>query len=116
MSIVPEWELVCSRQIYITLPDTMFMIGNMLGSFIGAPLTDLYGRRKTAFGNMFGMTVSLLLGLTPGGIGPFIFFRLLQGYFFSTAYNAVYCIFVEFLPLSKRAMIMPLLGLIFCYK
>ena len=110
MSIVSEWDLVCSRQIYITLPDTMFMVGNMLGSFIGAPLTDLYGRRKTAFGNMLGMTASLLLCLVPGGIGPFITFRLLQGYFFSTAYNAIYCIFVEYLPKSKRAMIVPLLG------
>ena len=115
MSIVPEWELICSRQIYLTLPDTLYMIGNVIGSFVGAPLTDLYGRRKNLIGNMVGMTVSMLLCLVPGGVMVFASVRIFQGYFSAAAYNAVYCSFVEHIPKAKRAMIVPLLGLIFLY-
>ena len=115
MSIVPEWELICSRQIYLTLPDTLYMIGNMVGCIVGVPLTDLFGRRKNAIGNMLGMTVSMLLCLLPGGVMVFASVRLFQGYFSAAAYNAVYCSFIEYVPKTKRAMIVPLYGLIFLY-
>ena len=54
-SIVTEWSLVCNRRILLTLPDSLFMVGFVLGALIGGPLTDIFGRRKNCIANSFGM-------------------------------------------------------------
>jgi len=87
------------------------MIGQVIGTFIGGPLTDLYGRRKNAIGNVLGMTISMLMSLIPGGIFMFSAARLLQGYFYAAGYNAVYVIFIEYLPKKKRAMVAPFIDM-----
>ena len=42
-SIVSEWNLVCERQFLLTLPDSLFMTGNMLGAVVIGPLVDRLG-------------------------------------------------------------------------
>ena len=56
------------------------------------------------------MTISMLMSLIPGGIFMFSAARLLQGYFYAAGYNAVYVIFIEYLPKKKRAMVAPFIG------
>ena len=80
-SIVTEWSLVCERRILLTLPDTLYMVGEVFGALIGGPLTDLFGRRKNCIANSFGMALSMGFALLPGGVNVFSTMRLFQGYF-----------------------------------
>ena len=132
-SIVTEWSLVCNRRILLTLPDSLFMVGFVLGALIGGPLTDIFGRRKNCIANSFGMALSMAFALLPGGVNVFSTMRLFQGYFsarfriylllikslclfeslaqpnaLGACYNAIYCSFIEFIPRHLRAPILPI--------
>ena len=80
-SIVTEWYLVCNRRILLTLPDSLYMVGEVFGALIGGPLTDIFGRRKNCIANSFGMAFSMAFALLPGGVNVFSTMRLFQGYF-----------------------------------
>ena len=81
VSIVSEWSLVCDRRILLTLPDSLYMVGQVFGSLVGGPLTDIFGRRKNCIANSFGMALSMGFALLPGGVNVFSSMRLFQGYF-----------------------------------
>ena len=105
-----EFGLICDNRVLLSLPDSFYMIGQVTGSLLGSPLVDFFGRRKNAIANMFGMAVSMLATLGSPNVHVFSVIRIFQGHFSAACYNSVYCLFVEYLPSSKRSMIIPLLG------
>lgn len=63
-SIVSEWDLVCDKDFLPGLSQSLLLTGFALGSVIGGPLADTYGRRPTIIGavvlfNVVGLAVSL---------------------------------------------------------
>ena len=111
MSIIYEWDLICERRLYATLPDLLFMIGFFVGSFLASPIADLVGRRVNAIGSMTGVSISLYLALVPSdNVIGFSICRFCQGVFAAAGYNGIYCIFIEFAPAEKRSAIVPFIG------
>ena len=48
-TIVTEFNLVCDQQYKIALSGTFYMIGGLIGSFIGGPPADMFGRKPVLF-------------------------------------------------------------------
>ena len=48
-TIVTEFKLVCDEQYKIALSGTFYMIGLLIGSFIGGPPADKFGRKPVLF-------------------------------------------------------------------
>ena len=48
-TIVTEFKLVCDEQYKIALSGTFYMIGLLVGSFVGGPPADQLGRKPVLF-------------------------------------------------------------------
>ena len=48
-TIVTEFNLVCDEQYKIALSGTFYMIGLLIGSFVGGPPADKFGRKPVLF-------------------------------------------------------------------
>ena len=64
-TIVTEFKLVCDEQYKIALSGTFYMIGLLIGSFIGGPPADKFGRKPVLFFFLIcaGMLLVQLLSL-----------------------------------------------------
>ncbi|KAJ8032612.1 Solute carrier family 22 member 13 [Holothuria leucospilota] len=76
------WELVCNRDFLPDLSQSLLMVGFAVGSLVGGPLADKYGRRPTILiclilFNVIGLSVSLVQSFA-----AFVTLRFLMGALF----------------------------------
>ncbi|KAJ8032335.1 Organic cation transporter-like protein [Holothuria leucospilota] len=107
-SIVSEWDLVCDKDFLPGLSQSLLLTGFGLGSVIGGPLADTYGRRPTIIGavvlfNVVGLAVSLA-----PSFAVFTTLRLLMGGIFKAVRIPLMNLMFEFLIPKYR----PVMGLI----
>ncbi|KAJ8032333.1 Organic cation transporter-like protein [Holothuria leucospilota] len=107
-SIVSEWDLVCDKDFLPGLSQSLLLTGFALGSVIGGPLADTYGRRPTIIGavvlfNVVGLAVSLA-----PSFAVFTTLRLLMGGIFKAVRIPLTNLMFEFLIPKYR----PVMGLI----
>ncbi|XP_064619911.1 organic cation transporter protein-like isoform X2 [Lineus longissimus] len=56
-TIVSEWDLVCERNFYAELTQTLFVVGTMVGSGLISPLSDKFGRKPVHLISHFFLAV-----------------------------------------------------------
>ena len=69
-----EWDLICDKT---WIRDTIFSVGNVglsMGSFIGGPMTEIYGRKFTMMSITALTVVSLAVQTFSGNLYVFITF------------------------------------------
>ena len=84
-TMVTEFDLICDKT---WIRDTIFSVGNVglaVGSFIGGPMTEIYGRKFT----MFSITVltAIFLGIQAFTKELRIQYLVVQAAVSSAAYN-----------------------------
>lgn len=56
-----EWNLVCDKQVHLTIASSVFMMGNLFGSLIFGICSDRFGRRSIYYwGPILGSTGAIL--------------------------------------------------------
>ena len=55
-TVVTEWDLVCARAPLLSMLQSWLMIGGIIGSLIGGPLADRFGRRTVFLPSMVAGT------------------------------------------------------------
>ena len=63
----------------MTLCNTLYMVGLLIGSFIGGPPADSFGRKPVLFGFILIAGLANMAGGLVSTIGTYSFFRLLAG-------------------------------------
>ncbi len=74
-SAIKEFELVCDRNYYKALSDSLFMIGVFLGSFAFGYLSDIYGRRKVF---VISLISQLIFGILTAIASNFVMFTIFR--------------------------------------
>ena len=73
-TVVSEWDLHCDKT---WIRDTIFSVGNVglsVGSFIGGPMTEYYGRKFTMFTITLLTVISLAAQTFSGNLVVFVVF------------------------------------------
>ena len=73
-----------SDEIQLVLPNSIYLVGYVLGPFLFAPLSENYGRRYIVVGTFLGYTIFTLAICFAPNWAAFIVFRLFTGIFGST--------------------------------
>ncbi|XP_041517596.1 solute carrier family 22 member 19-like [Microtus oregoni] len=55
---VTEWDLVCGSQVLVSMSKFIFLIGNLIGPFLGGHLSDRFGRRLILICALLLMAIS----------------------------------------------------------
>ncbi|KAG1680471.1 Solute carrier family 22 member 6-A [Nymphon striatum] len=74
-TMTSEFDLVCSKHILVSLSNSMFMIGFLVGVLLNGHLSDRYGRKKVMLANLLLMvSVSTAMVFSKN----FLFFTILR--------------------------------------
>lgn len=57
-TIIEEWDLVCERSFLVSLSQTIYMIGYIVGAVVLSQLSDRYGRRPVMLSSIFVLFIS----------------------------------------------------------
>lgn len=107
-SIVSDWDLVCDKDFLPGVSQSLLMAGFGLGSVIGGPLADVYGRRPTVIGSLILFNaIGLSVSLAPN-FALFVILRHLMGGIFKSIRIPLINLMYEFLTPKHR----PIMGLI----
>ena len=61
-----QWDLVCDKDSYVEITQTLFNVGIVIGFFLFTPFADRYGRKKVLFTCHFFMDVfGIVLAFSP---------------------------------------------------
>lgn len=74
-SIVTEWDLVCKKDYYSDLSQTIYQVGALIGELLCSVLVDKFGRRKTY---LVGTLIIIVLGTTAAFSPNYIFFCIVR--------------------------------------
>ncbi|KAF2162399.1 hypothetical protein M409DRAFT_69032 [Zasmidium cellare ATCC 36951] len=86
-----------SDEIQLVLPNSIFLVGYVLGPFFFAPLSENYGRRFIVVGTFLAYTIFTLAICFAPNWAAFIIFRLLTGIFGSTPISVTSGLFADVL-------------------
>lgn len=74
-----QWDLVCDSAYKTDLAQSVYMVGLLLGNFIGGYLADNNGRKPICTVGAFGMFFFGVLAITANSFNQYIFIRFLAG-------------------------------------
>uniref|UniRef100_F6UAV4 Major facilitator superfamily (MFS) profile domain-containing protein n=1 Tax=Monodelphis domestica TaxID=13616 RepID=F6UAV4_MONDO len=103
-SIVTEWDLVCGQKALQSIPQTMYLAGQLLGSLVFGMLSDRFGRRKIL------MCTSLMIIITSTCVAfvptftAFVILRFFIGSVLMGANMAKNCLTLEWMPIERRVL------------
>ena len=76
-----QWDLVCDNSILVETSQTVFGVGNFLGTVIFTPLADKFGRKRIFFICLLLMVIfGLSMAFSPNYVA-FCIFQFLTGAF-----------------------------------
>ena len=104
-SIVNEWNLVCDRDYFLFLDETLYMAGQMVGALFLANISDWHGRKPTIIIGLIihlALSVGLMLSIDPI---MFIAIRTTMGIVNQVIVTASYVIMTEWFESKHRTMI-----------
>ena len=94
-----QWDLVCDKNYFVELSQTLFNVGVLCGFFICTPFGDRYGRKVVFFACLMMMSVfGIALAFSPNFVS-FCSFQFVTG-----AFAAVSGIYIRF-KISSRSLI-----------
>ncbi|KAJ6637384.1 Solute carrier family 22 member 16 [Pseudolycoriella hygida] len=103
LSIVPEWDLVCDREILRTTVQVALYLGKFAGAFIFGIIADKYGRKTS-------VTLASILYIICGPVSAFVntywlflIGRIGLGLAGSGVYHSAYTILTEFAAIRYRS-------------
>ena len=79
-TIVQFFDLVCERQAYSNLHQSVYFLGLLLGVLAAGIASDVFGRKRVLFPVVFGMAFFGTLTVFMPSIEAFIAMRFLQGF------------------------------------
>ncbi|GLG96485.1 Organic cation transporter protein [Gryllus bimaculatus] len=103
-SIVTENNLVCDRKWLVPTGQSVFMLGDLLGSLVFGTLSDKYGRKITF---ILALTLQVVFGLMLAFLNDIISFlilRILIGMATAGVFNSSYVIGIELVGPKKRIL------------
>ncbi|XP_067684295.1 solute carrier family 22 member 6-A-like isoform X2 [Haliotis asinina] len=103
-SIVSEWDLVCGKEVFSRLSQSMLIVGQILGGVIVTKLADQFGRRVPLIvSHIILSVVNLALALSTG-IHVFIVLRLFTGFAQMAVLMIRTTMVVELYPTDSRRL------------
>lgn len=70
-----QWDLVCKKDYYSDLSQTIYQVGALIGELLCSVLVDKFGRRKTY---LVGTLIIIVLGTTAAFSPNYIFFCIVR--------------------------------------
>ncbi|CAH1800789.1 unnamed protein product, partial [Owenia fusiformis] len=103
-SLISQFDLVCERRWMFTLVGTLFLAGNMIGSFASGFLADRFGRKPVAAVLVLILSMSVIAGAVVHNFPAFLVFRFLVGATINGAYQTLWSYILETMPIEKRSL------------
>ena len=102
-TVVTEWNLVCGRKPLLSMLQSWLMIGGLIGSVLGGPLADRFGRRTVFLPAMVGGTGCAFAAALVPDYSSYAVVWCLAGVFIWLMSTGVYVIAAEIGGVEHRA-------------
>lgn len=103
-SIVTEWNLICGREYYASLSQSILFIGWIPGAFIIGRLSDKFGRKRVLFPAVFVVAVTSFASSFVPVLWLFLTLRGITGFFQGGVYITLYVLVTEFVGPKHRSL------------
>ena len=103
-SLVSDLKLVCDREMYISHANMMSMAGVMLGSLLGGPFSDQFGRKKSFLVFWWIHMIVAFCSVLVTSIPAFLISRLLVTGTGLAFYMSIYVLIMEMVAPKKRVV------------
>ncbi|XP_068617249.1 organic cation transporter protein-like [Battus philenor] len=101
-TIVTEWDLICERKWLISLTQTFFQVGTLIGSIVFGMASDKYGRKiPTIFAMVLQMVTSISAAYAPN-YWIFTIIRILIGIAVGGSMVTTFVLLMEFIGNKYR--------------
>jgi len=92
-TVISQFNLVCNNNYLVSLSQSIYMFGIMVGAIVSGILSDKYGRKLIMLISLFGMLIFGIATSFSSSIAVFIFLRWCVAVFNISAYTCgfVYC-------------------------
>ncbi|XP_073237426.1 uncharacterized protein [Porites lutea] len=104
-SIVTEWNLICGKEYFASLSQSMLFIGWIPGAFIIGRLSDKFGRRRVLFPAVFVVAVTSFASSFVPVFWLFLTLRGITGFFQGGVYITLYVLVIEFVGPKHRSFV-----------
>lgn len=104
-SIVTEWNLICGKEYFASLSQSMLFIGWIPGAFIIGRLSDKFGRRRVLFPAVFVVAVTSFASSFVPVFWLFLTLRGITGFFQGGVYITLYVLVIEFVGPKDRSFV-----------
>jgi len=101
-SIVTEWNLVCGKEYYASLSQSILFIGWIPGAFIIGRLSDKFGRKRLLFPAVFCVVSTSFASSFVSVLWLFLALRGITGFFQGGVYITLYVLTTEFVGPKHR--------------
>ncbi|KAI0226040.1 Solute carrier family 22 member 6-A, partial [Lamellibrachia satsuma] len=106
-----QWDLVCAKDSYVEITQTLFNVGVVIGFFAFTPFGDRYGRKKVLFTCHFFMDVfGIVLAFAPD-LYTFCACQFLTGMCAAGVFLQGFVLACEIFPTSVKMIMAPLTSL-----
>ncbi|KXJ27984.1 solute carrier family 22 member 15 [Exaiptasia diaphana] len=113
-SITSEWDLICGREVYASLSQSILFIGWIPGAFLIGRLSDRFGRTKVLFPAAAVVAVSALASSFTHVLWLFLLLRATIGFFQGGTFVILYVLSTEFVGPEHRSLAGTLNWVFFC--
>lgn len=103
-SIVTEWNLICGKEYYASLSQSILFIGWIPGAFIIGRLSDKFGRKRLLFPAVFCVVSASFASSFVSVLWLFLSLRGITGFFQGGVYITLYVLTTEFVGPKHRGI------------
>ncbi|ESN92519.1 hypothetical protein HELRODRAFT_181394 [Helobdella robusta] len=104
-TIVTKWDLVCQRNFFAQVSQTMFVVGIMVGAIIFTILGDKFGRKPTYLFAHLGLALAGCISAFVPNLYLFMFLRFWIGVFQQGCLLLGFVLVTEFFSADERTLI-----------
>ncbi|XP_064650765.1 solute carrier family 22 member 15-like [Lineus longissimus] len=112
-SIATEWHLICGDAYKISLVQSVYMFGVLIGALLFGIISDKYGRFWTVMYTTVGLTIASFLSSFPYNLEMYFALRFMTGFHCGGAILVSFVLLTELVGSSKRALCGMLMQLFF---